>query len=83
VPHRPPGASPTLEDIQERRLVSVVGVAIGEARRDGTQTAVATGRTPGSLAVICGDRDGQRHVAPARGIVANCPSIMPGFNQHY
>ena len=63
-----------LKDIQERRLVSVVGVAIGEPRRDGT---------PGSLVVICGDRDGQRHAAPARGIVANCRSIVPGFNRHY
>ena len=29
------------------------------ARCDGTQTAVAIGRTPGSLVVICGDRNGR------------------------
>jgi hypothetical protein len=29
------------------------------ARCDGTQTAVAIGRTPGSLVVICGDRSGR------------------------
>jgi hypothetical protein len=29
-----------------------------DARCDGTQTAVAIGRTPGSLVVICGDRNG-------------------------
>jgi len=29
------------------------------ARCDGSQTAVAIGRTPGSLVVICGDHDGR------------------------
>jgi hypothetical protein len=29
------------------------------ARCDGTQTAVAIGRTPGSLVVICGDHNGR------------------------
>jgi hypothetical protein len=29
------------------------------ARCDGTQTAVVIGRTPGSLVVICGDRNGR------------------------
>jgi hypothetical protein len=35
------------------------GFVDSDARCDGTQTAVAIGRTPGSLVVICGDRSGQ------------------------
>jgi hypothetical protein len=35
------------------------GFVNSDARCDGTQTAVAIGRTPGSLVVICGDRSGQ------------------------
>jgi hypothetical protein len=35
------------------------GFINSDARCDGTQTAVAIGRTPGSLVVICGDRNGQ------------------------
>jgi hypothetical protein len=35
------------------------GFVDSDARCDGPQTAVAIGRTPGSLVVICGDRSGQ------------------------
>jgi hypothetical protein len=35
------------------------GFVNSDARCDGTQTAVAIGRTPGSLVVICGDGSGQ------------------------
>lgn len=35
------------------------GFVNSSARCDGTQTAVAIGRTPGSLVVICGDRSGR------------------------
>jgi hypothetical protein len=34
-----------------------MGFVNSSARWDGTQTAVAIGRTPGSLVVICGDRN--------------------------
>jgi len=36
-----------------------MGFVNSGARCDGTQTAVAIGRTPGSLVVICGDSDGR------------------------
>jgi hypothetical protein len=37
--------------------VDDMGFVNSSARWDGTQTAVAIGRTPGSLVVICGDRN--------------------------
>jgi hypothetical protein len=36
-----------------------MGFVNSDARCDGNQTAIAIGRTPGSLVVICGDRDGR------------------------
>jgi hypothetical protein len=39
--------------------VDAKGFVNSGARCDGTQTAVAIGRTPGSLVVICGDRNGR------------------------
>jgi hypothetical protein len=39
--------------------VDDMGFVNSGARCDGTQTAVAVGRTVGSLVVICGDRNGR------------------------
>ena len=46
------GAAPDLS-------LSTQGLRQPGARCDGTQSAVAIGRTPGSLVVICGDRNGR------------------------
>jgi hypothetical protein len=51
-PQPPPVAAPDPFAVDERGFVN------SGARCDGTQTAVAIGRTPGSLVVICGDRNG-------------------------
>jgi hypothetical protein len=51
-PMSPPGAAPDPYAVDDRGFVN------SDARCDGTQTAVAIGRTPGSLVVICGDRTG-------------------------
>jgi len=52
-PVRPTVAAPSgLFAVDDRGFVN------SDARCDGTQTAVAIGRTPGSLVVICGDRSG-------------------------
>jgi hypothetical protein len=53
-PINPPVAAPA-----DRFPVDERGFVNTDARCDGTQTAVAIGRTPGSLVVICGDRSGQ------------------------
>jgi len=53
-PLRPPVAAPAgAFAVDERGFVN------SDARCEGTQTAVAIGRTPASLVVICGDRSGQ------------------------
>jgi hypothetical protein len=53
-PVSPPAATPADPfPVDDRGFVN------SGARCDGTQTAVAIGRTPGSLVVICGDRSGQ------------------------
>jgi hypothetical protein len=49
----PPVAAPDPFAVDEMGFVN------SGARCDGTQTAVAIGRTPGSLVVICGDGDGR------------------------
>jgi len=50
----PPVTAPaTAFAVDERGFVN------SNARCDDTQTAVAVGRTPGSLVVICGDRNGE------------------------
>lgn len=51
-PLAPPVAAPDPFAVDDRGFVN------SDARCDGTQTAVAIGRTPGSLVVICGDRNG-------------------------
>jgi hypothetical protein len=50
----PPVAAPAAPFAVDAR-----GFVNSDARCDDTQTAVAVGRTPGSLVVICGDRNGQ------------------------
>lgn len=52
-PLPPPVAAP------DRFAVDDMGFVNSDARCGGTQTAIAIGRTPGSLVVICGDRDGR------------------------
>jgi len=52
-PLLPPVAAP------DPFAVDDMGFVNSGARCGGTQTAIATGRTPGSLVVICGDRDGR------------------------
>jgi len=52
-PPSPPVAAPDPFAVDDRGFVN------SDARCDGTQTAFATGRTPGSLVVICGDRNGR------------------------
>jgi hypothetical protein len=52
-PSLPVAAPAPLFAVDDRGFVN------SDARCDGTQTAVAIGRTPGSLVVICGDRNGQ------------------------
>jgi hypothetical protein len=51
-PVSPPAPAPAFA-VDERGFVN------SNARCDDTQTAVAVGRTPGSLVVICGDHNGQ------------------------
>lgn len=53
LPPPAPVAAPDPYAVDERGFVN------SSARCDGTQTAVAIGRTPGSLVVICGDRNGR------------------------
>jgi hypothetical protein len=53
VPRPPPVAAP------EPFAVDDTGFVNSDARCNGTQTAVAIGRTVGSLVVICGDRTGR------------------------
>jgi hypothetical protein len=53
VPLPPPVAAP------DPFAVDDMGFVNSGARCDGTQTAVAIGRTVGSLVVICGDRNGR------------------------
>lgn len=53
VPLPPPVAAP------DPFAVDDMGFVNSGARCDGTQTAVAVGRTVGSLVVICGDRNGR------------------------
>src|ERR1700752_3860932 len=53
VPQLPHVAAP------EPFAVDNMGSVNWDARCDGTQTAVAIGRTVGSLVVICGDRNGR------------------------
>jgi hypothetical protein len=53
-PLRPSVAAPSGPYAVDER-----GFVNSDARCDGTQTAVAIGRTPGSLVVICGDPSGQ------------------------
>jgi hypothetical protein len=53
-PLSPPVAAPAAPFVVVDR-----GFVNSDARCDGTQTAVAIGRTPGSLVVICGDPDGR------------------------
>jgi hypothetical protein len=53
-PVRPPMAAPAPAFAVDER-----GFVDSNARCDDTQTAVAVGRTLGSLVVICGDRNGQ------------------------
>jgi hypothetical protein len=53
VPLSPPVAAP------DPFAVDDMGFVNSDARCDGTQTAVAIGRTVGSLVVICGDRNGR------------------------
>jgi hypothetical protein len=48
-----PVAAPDPFPVDDRGFVN------SGVRCDGTQTAIAIGRTPGSLVVICGDRDGR------------------------
>jgi hypothetical protein len=48
-----PVAAPDHFEVDDRGFVNA------GARCDGIQTAVAIGRTPGSLVVICGDRNGR------------------------
>jgi hypothetical protein len=50
----PPVAAPAPAFAVDER-----GFVNSNARCDDTQTAIAVGRTPGSLVVICGDRNGQ------------------------
>ena len=53
-PLRPPVAAPAgAFAVDERGFVN------SDARCEGTQTAIAIGRTPASLVVICGDRSGR------------------------
>jgi hypothetical protein len=52
-PLPPPVAAP------DPFAVDDMGFVNSDARCGGTQTAIAIGRTPGSLVVICGDRDGR------------------------
>ena len=52
-PTSPPIAAPAPFPVDDRGFVNT------DARCDGSQTAVATGRTLGSLVVICGDGDGR------------------------
>jgi hypothetical protein len=52
-PPSTPIATPAPFAVDDRGFVD------SDARCDGSQTAVAIGRTPGSLVVICGDRDGR------------------------
>jgi hypothetical protein len=52
-PVSPPIAAPAPFAVDDRGFVD------SDARCDGSQTAVAIGRTLGSLVVICGDRDGR------------------------
>jgi len=56
VPLSPPVVAPTPAALF---AVDDKGFLNSGARCDGSQTAVAIGRTPGSLVVICGDRDGR------------------------
>ena len=49
----PPVAAPDLFAVDDMGFVN------SDARCGGTQTAIAIGRTPGSLVVICGDPDGR------------------------
>jgi hypothetical protein len=56
VPLSPPVAAPTPAALF---AVDDKGFLNSGARCDGSQTAVAIGRTPGSLVVICGDRNGR------------------------
>jgi hypothetical protein len=60
----PPAAEPPRPPIQPpatpaRFAVDDRGFVNTGARCDGNQTAIAIGRTPGSLVVICGDSDGR------------------------
>ena len=52
-PLSPPVAAPDPFAVDDMGFVNT------GARCDGTQTAVAIGRTPGSLVVICGDHNGR------------------------
>jgi hypothetical protein len=52
-PPAPPKATPAPFAVDDRGFVNT------DARCDGSQTAVAIGRTRGSLVVICGGRDGR------------------------
>ncbi len=52
-PLSPPAAAPDPFPVDDRGFVN------SGARCEGTQTAIAIGRTPGSLVVICGDRNGR------------------------
>jgi hypothetical protein len=55
----PPAALPPPVAAPDPFAVDDKGFVNSGARCDGTQTAVAIGRTPGSLVVICGDRNGR------------------------
>jgi hypothetical protein len=57
----PPADAPLSPRVAAPDLFAVddMGFVNSGARCDGTQTAVAIGRTPGSLVVICGDSDGR------------------------
>ena len=52
-PPSPPITTPAPFAVDDRGFVN------SDARCDGSQTAVAIGRTSGSLVVICGDPDGR------------------------
>jgi hypothetical protein len=58
-PLSPPVAGPAAPLAVDDR-----GFVNSDARCDGTQTAVAIGRTPGSLVAICGDPDGRYGYLP-------------------
>lgn len=60
-PSQPPAQPPTPRDAAPANPFPVDdrGFVNSDARCDQSQTAVAIGRTPGSLVVICGDPSGQ------------------------